>query len=303
MESCLKVRQKKIELSSNAASRSREHAYKNSLGSSPTSCEILSESHEIYPRTLEEIEQSHGQEFQHNKTLEMRQTQVLPSLLANSNRGALTSVMTPFQLHSKLPDLGQDSKIDHDIYLCAVPYMLKGPSFVHWSIFSQGCFSHLRNKVDTKMDVSESLSLTELDAMLEVIKKDVALGRLHRRKSQRVFPRNMDARDFTPLLAVHVGQTRFDEKQITKVGHWVMAQISRYNLFSENCHFFALTLLWKIIMTKRDGTIFVGTRAQIANWDLRLKTQKEYPYSQELGFLVSKPEDGIIPNPPILIIR
>ena len=221
--------------------------------------------------------------------------QILPSVLANYNCGALVSVMTPYQLHSKLPDLRRDSTLDHDIYLCAVPYLLKGPTLVHWSIYTQGSMFHLRDKTNTRMDVSQQLSLSELDEMLGVIRKDVALGRFHRRKIQRVYPRGMDAKDFTPLMAVHVGQTRFDTSQITKIGHWVMSQISRYNFFGQNCHFFALTLLWKIIMTKRDGTIFIGTRAQIANWDFRLRARREHPYSQELGFLVSRPEHGITP--------
>ena len=62
-------------------------------------------------------------------------------------------------------------------------------------------------------------------------------------------------------------------------------------------------------MTKRDGTIFVGSRAQIANWDYRLKARKERPCSQELGFLVSKPEDSIISLPfpslpfPLAVLR
>ena len=109
LRSCLKVRWKDVKSSSNAD--------QNLLGSGPTSCEILGESPEIYPHTLEDIEQIHGQGFQHNKTLELRQTQALPSILANCNRGALITVMTPYHLHSKLPDLRQDSTLDHDVYL------------------------------------------------------------------------------------------------------------------------------------------------------------------------------------------
>ena len=65
--------------------------------------------------------------------------------------------------------------------------------------------------------------------------------------------------------------------------------------WQQNCQLFALSISERVVMTKGVGTIFVGTRAQIAHWDtMATNCEHSSPFSQEEGYLLRDPSHGEI---------
>jgi hypothetical protein len=95
------------------------------------------------------------------------------------------------------------------------------------------------------------------------------------------------------MTAYNIGQTQFNVTQMKGLAEYITSQLQEYSRQEKNCQLFALSLGTRVLMTKGAGTIFVGTKAQIANWDLTATIgEQSSPYSQEEGFLLRAPSSG-----------
>ena len=258
------------------------------LYNSPTNSEILKDRLENYPPTLDGLGDPNSVWTRIGSIVAWIEDTLLRVPVAWRNSIDLKLLKSSVQFHPALPDPRPSSGDIHDVYLCTIPHSGWVTSAKHWSLYTQGRFYHLRNKQSPRLEVSELVDLNDLDAILEEIRIDITTDRFHRRRdleNDRAYRR--------PLVAYHVGQTRFVSEQVRTLGSWIMTHFSGYELLETNCHLFVLSRMNRIVMSKRDGTMFIGTKAQIANWDLRLKGQGERPYRQQLGFLVSAPSSAM----------
>jgi hypothetical protein len=210
---------------------------------------------------------------------------ILPVAWANSVELSLSDRL--LQLDPSLPDYQAPSDIFHDVYLVTVPHWGWPTSRKHWSFYSQGHFFHLVDKKHPRLAI-ESLGLDEVESELVAIRRDVDAYDFHNKNGTKE-----ERKKRLPLVVYNVGQTQFNVEQIQKLAEYVIDQFDSYTLWEKNCHLFALSLMCRTAMRKRDGSIFVGTMAQIINWDLSLKNHNPNPpFSQYEGFLISDTSRG-----------
>lgn len=95
------------------------------------------------------------------------------------------------------------------------------------------------------------------------------------------------------MIAYNIGQTQFNVTQMKGLAQFIFNAFDKYTKHEKNCQLFALSLATRVLMTKGVGTIFVGTRAQIAHWDIMATIgEQSSPYNQEEGFLLRAPSHG-----------
>ncbi|KAI1629855.1 hypothetical protein EDD37DRAFT_70580 [Exophiala viscosa] len=205
----------------------------------------------------------------------------------------LRSIDHSMQFHPGLPDPHPPGDPYHDVYVVSVPHRKWPTSLKHWSLYTQGCFFHLIRKSAPELKM-ELVDVNTLDAKLAQLRDEIQGGHFH--NSAMMDRQAVDglrpSRTNLPLTAYHVGQTVFNLEQLEKIARYTMSRIDTYSLFEKNCHAFTLSMMRRTVMTKRDGTIFTGTKVQIVNWDMRLKGAGTNAYDQYLGFLISGPRPG-----------
>ena len=240
-----------------------------------------------FPPTLFDLESNEAQHAVGKALSFIEEKLQIPN--AWFNRQYLGHLLRSAQSHPALLD-SSPSEHYHDIYICTAPRNGIGLTLNHWSLYTQGCFFHLRNKKTPRLDTLDYDSIHELDTMLEQIQRDVALSRFHIRGKYQA---SSDKNSYYALVIFHVGQTRFSLETIKTISCQVMSSFfNTYSFHDMNCQMFIRILMERIVMTKREGAVFIGTKAQVANWDLRLKARGERPYSQEHGYLIHEPASG-----------
>ena len=269
-----------------------------------TNSEIVNENLEGFPQTLMDLQNS--DDIPNNWNFRFLSLNPMKKLLripvAWDNSRDLSALGYFWQFHPALPDPDPKSDKNHNLYLCTVPPQTTLTSYKHWSLYTQGCFFHLRNKGSPKLEISDFQNVDELDRLLEQIRRDIIRHKFRTKINQHsssTYATNNQQNNsnhkgsYVCLEAHHVGQTQYGIEQIKTLATWIINQMPEYKIFNQNCHKFVLSLMERITMTKRDGSIFAGTQAQIINWDLRLKPRGEQPRSQELGYLIAGPRSGM----------
>lgn len=74
------------------------------------------------------------------------------------------------------------------------------------------------------------------------------------------------------LIAYQVGRTHYTCDEICTLAGWVIKHMPIYKRFSDNCQAFIRSLLYRIVMTKRDFATFVGNGLQLVKWDTARST-------------------------------
>lgn len=190
------------------------------------------------------------------------------------------------QIHPLLPDHNPSLPGFHDVYLASVPHQGFPVSFKHWSFYSQGSFYHLvtvignNEQLESKLDIY-SVPLDQLDNKMKTVRQDIISLRFQetnnpRQKSNRL-----------PLVAYNVGQTQFTPVQLQTIAKYICGRLTEYSLTEQNCHLFVWSMVQRTTVSQHDGSVFVGTREQIVDWDIHTKRQEgNRPYSQETGYLL-----------------
>ncbi|KAK7967867.1 uncharacterized protein PG986_002144 [Apiospora aurea] len=200
-----------------------------------------------------------------------------------SNSVSLSLMVHSIQWHPALPKCDSLAIPVHDVYLVTVPHLGWPTSLRHWSLYSQGCFFHLVLQEDRPCLQLDRFSEEELKEELEDIQWHARCDSIH-------LWNDFNGR-YTPMIAYHLGQTRFDSTQIESLARFVSSQFTKYTPNRMNCHLFAMSLANRVIMTNSGGTVFVGTRAQIIHWDTSHGEQPP-PFSLETGYLLRAPNRG-----------
>jgi len=199
----------------------------------------------------------------------------------------LVQLSSAIQWHPALAEYGTSASPTHDVYLVSVPHPQWPASFKHWSLYSQGSFFHLvLHKDGIRLQV-DPFTLEHAKSELESIDWQIRCDNVHRLNAHAA------SNGHVPMIAFGIGQTQFNLTQIEDLAHFVVSQFRGYTIQEKNCHLFALSLGTRVLMTKGAGTIFVGTRAQIAHWDLMATVgERPSPYTQADGFLLRAPSHG-----------
>lgn len=218
--------------------------------------------------------------------------------IAWENGKELSSLRWLRQLDDRLPP---PSAQDYSVYLVTAPRGHAKYRFAHWSLYSQGHFYHLT--------ATNSDGLHYVDAKFEHLSTNAELRRSIpvSLKVQNVFDAN--STEFYPqipkteaiaLQAYHAGCTRYTPLQIRTIAEYIISQIGPYKVFSKNCQLFALSLTGRIVMTRRDCSVFVGHMHQIAAWDLAGRPGRSAGfYTRATGYVLADPrtEDQLTCRP------
>ncbi|KAI0482986.1 hypothetical protein GGR56DRAFT_218696 [Xylariaceae sp. FL0804] len=191
-------------------------------------------------------------------------------------------------LHRNLPPAATQAGL-HDVYMVVRPGMharFLTRSVYHWSVYCDGHFYHIAalsipgvSGPPRPILVSEDLS-------------DPSTPSFRARAN----------RPGIPLLAYHVGQTRYSPTEIQHIANWIREGLSQYNFFSSNCQHFAMCLLVRIVNRDRLCRVFLGRALQLMAWDSRQKTSLDSGSSGfSVGFELSRPRE--YKQPPNLFRR
>lgn len=168
----------------------------------------------------------------------------------------------------------------HDIYLVCRPHRFAFSSFQHWSFYSQGHYYHLSAPQQPRELVRASRGLTTGEHVGILLKhEDYTLP---------------DAAQANPhasriLVAYQVGQTDYRHAQLLAVATHIVGRMDAYDLLTANCQNFVCEMLARCVMRQRDRSAFVGTAAQIAQWDMHTKHAMGHQSSVSDGFVVADP--------------
>lgn len=210
---------------------------------------------------------------------------ILPAAYINSSLLSLLAYSLPW--HPDLPEHNSLAPPLHEVYLVSIPHWGWPTSLKHWSLYSQGSFFHLvvASGEDQPSLKINAFSLETLQEKLSIFRFHVHCDSVHRWNA-------WDPTDHAPMIAYNVGQTKFNASQISELAAFVISEIGSYSIGEKNCRLFAISLANRIIMAKGGGTIFVGTRVQIAHWDMVTsydRSKISIPYNQEEGYLLRAP--------------
>ncbi|EPE36393.1 hypothetical protein GLAREA_05731 [Glarea lozoyensis ATCC 20868] len=195
--------------------------------------------------------------------------------VAWDNGGELSRLMLLNQLHDELPEAPESFQ---HVYLACVPHEGWPISFSHWSVFSHGQFYHL--------SVPGLQSGAKFQSSLGVDKpENVVL------KTEDPYSENSSTMKGRPPLVVYeVGCTDYSPSEVRLIAEWLIKQMPVYDLFEKNCQVFALSMVDRVVMTRRDSSVFVGTKRQIADWASKDPADMQtHVSSWENGFRVQAP--------------
>lgn len=215
----------------------------------------------------------------------INQIHILPAAYINSRLLSLLAYSLPW--HPDLPEHNSLAPPLHEVYLVSIPHSGWPTSLKHWSLYSQGSFFHL---VVASGDDQPSLRINTFS--LETLKEKLSTFRFHVHCDSVHRWNAWYGTDHAPMIAYNVGQTKFNASQIADLAAFVIRQIVSYSIEEKNCHLFAISLANRIIMAKGGGAIFVGTRVQIAHWDMVTshdRSRISSPHNQEEGYLLRAP--------------
>ncbi|CAG8955220.1 hypothetical protein HYFRA_00007236 [Hymenoscyphus fraxineus] len=185
----------------------------------------------------------------------------------------LMTVMELDQITDNLPERPESFK---HVYLACVPHHAWPISFSHWSVFSQGCFYHL-----SAPGLGSGLTYQSGSG---IDKRENVILKVENMKDQT----DTGIHKKLPLILYEIGSTDYSPQEIQRIAEWVLKQMPIYDLFEKNCQVFALSMIFRTVMTKRDSSVFVGTKKQIADWDAKDLDQGAHESNRENGFLSCK---------------
>jgi hypothetical protein len=253
------------------------------MESRPTNQEILQVDLSNNLDTLHDLDMREATE---RKGLGKSTSRITVILVGWSNSLALAQLSDAIPWHPALAEYGASALPLHDVHLVSVPQTNWPTSFKHWSLYSQGKFFHLVHRNGRPQLQIDPFTIEESKAELDAIRWQVQCDNVHRLNA------HAGSRQI-PMIAYNIGQTQFDVSRMECLADHIAKQFKNYTRREKNCHLFVISLATRVLMTKGMGTIFVGTKAQLAHWDLMAASGEESsPYSQGDGFLLRAPNKG-----------
>lgn len=164
----------------------------------------------------------------------------------------------------------------HNIFLVSRPSSLLPKATDHWSLYCQGRYYHLA----APGLAQDSFAATS--SGLDLLKVPVALKVQDFSHPETMPPQQTQV----ALVAYHVGNTDYPAEQIEKLAKWIIDSLHTYYFFEVNCHLFVLSLMERIVMTGCHYSVFAGTTAQLAHWDLVGRQQSQRFFDIDHGFLI-----------------
>jgi len=251
----------------------------------PANQAILQTDLKDYMDTLHDILRKEYKRKKHQELMD--RIRILPGGWSTSVY--LIQLQFAIRWHSALAQYGASSTPLHDLYLVSTPHTVWPASFKHWSLYSQSTFFHLILQGDKPYFQIDRFTIEQLQSQLDCIDWQVRCDNVHRLNTHVAQNRHI------PMIAFNIGQTQFSVAQIECLAQAISEQFEKYTKWEQNCQLFALSISERVVMTKGVGTIFVGTRAQIAHWDtMATNCEHSSPFSQEEGYLLRDPSHGEI---------
>ncbi|KAL1615852.1 hypothetical protein SLS56_011654 [Neofusicoccum ribis] len=195
---------------------------------------------------------------------------------------ALSRVRYSRQLYSGLPHAVDGSK---HVFVVTKPHVGWPVSGMHWSLYCQGYFYHL--SIDGQKKPARQTYVSGLNASIKGPRTLLKKEDLSTTSTKEYTDAESKAAK-KPLIAFEVGQTQYSPEDIEKLARSIIEELREYNLLEANCQIFTQSLLYRVVMTQRDYSTFVGNKTQLVDWDLRgrLDTDALSPNTIALGFLI-----------------
>ena len=167
------------------------------------------------------------------------------------------------------PDLAQPDSNSRHVYVVCNPHWPLPLYCDHWSLYTQGHFYHL-----TIDDLASCLleSATSTSKNTGRASKTILSHQDLSSKNTLDYKNYNDKRRKLGLIAYQVGKTNYTHDEIYKLASWIIKHIPIYSRFSNNCQRFVISLVDRIVMTKRDFATFVGNGIQLVEWDTARST-------------------------------
>ena len=176
------------------------------------------------------------------------------------------------------------------VYVVTTPHVPREVSRRHWSVYHQGYFYHLSARVPKKStEQGDTSGLVTKGAKAEVTLKVEDLSTVDSEdyiKAQRTASRK-------PFAAYEVGATQYNPQQLRSLAQYIITELATYDLLKANCQVFAIELIERAVMFRRDCSVFVGNKTQLVDWDLRGRCGDDElarcPNNIQRGFLIRQP--------------
>lgn len=201
---------------------------------------------------------------------------------------ALSRVRHSRQLYSGLPHAVDGAK---HVFVVTKPHVGWPVSDMHWSIYCQGYFYHLT--ADVPKNPTRQTHASGLNAGADRPKNKPRNEDLSTPFTKEYTDAKRDAAK-KPLIAFEVGQTQYSPEDIARLAAWIIKKLPEYDLLEANCQIFTHSLLYRVVMTQRDCSTFVGNKTQLVDWDLRGRHNPDAPLPNSIdsGFLIRKPKNS-----------
>ena len=180
-------------------------------------------------------------------------------------------------------DLGAPLSSSHGIYVVRHDGLHPFGVRHHFSIYTQGHFYHLSAPtLPVHLCGQRSNTFTGPGVRPQLKHEDLSSYDTQDYMKYSSSPRKK------VLEAYQIGQTDFTPEQVFRLAEWITQNMPHYKIFTANCQHFALSLLKRTVVRYGNRSSFVGTVAQIVDWDLR-PDGLEHVNSVGNGFLIGPP--------------
>lgn len=217
-----------------------------------------------FPKTLDDIHLDYTEKQRREGRGRWRIT-ILHFPVGITNSDFFANIGTRPQFHPDLPEPTLDPNLElHDVYVVCSPHIAWSGSYKHWSIYTQGHFYHLTIEECLSCLVEAAASTSESTGK----RSKTVLN--HQDMSSENTPDYVSfssKRRKLALIAYQVGKTCYKHQEIYTLANWLIGRMPFYSRLDDNCQRFALSLMNRTIMTKRDFATFVGDGIQLVNWD------------------------------------
>ncbi|KAF2661332.1 hypothetical protein K491DRAFT_710913 [Lophiostoma macrostomum CBS 122681] len=195
------------------------------------------------------------------------------------------STQYPVQLSFRLPT---DLDRAHHVFLVTSTHLGWPRSWGHWSLYFQGYFFHLSARVPA--NVTQQSDPWEINSKAHKVPLELKVENLSAIDTEEYIRAKEEAWD-KPFIAFQIGKTQYSYTQIERLARFTIERLATYDLFERNYQSFCMSMMYRVIMTKRDCSMFVGNKTQFVDWDLRGRHDMSTnpPHNRERGFLVRKP--------------
>lgn len=189
-----------------------------------------------------------------------------------------------------VPNLPCRTNLSAHVYVVTVPHIPLEVSRHHWSVYSQGHFYHLSARVPknpTKQSGTSGLEKKVTRAPLVLKVENLSTT------ESADYIKNAREASRKAFVAYEMGSTQYGPEQLRSLAQYIITALRTYDLLHANCQVFTTSLIERVVMTKRDCSVFVGSKTQLVDWDLRARQNNDetahHPYNLEHGYLIRKP--------------